>query len=130
MTEYFSPSFILILATTIGGHIATLAVMRYKNDAQGKEIDALKQAQKQAEADRNEIEKAMALLQKDVDFASRRWDETSGRIDSALMNRRVEAARSEAKILSHVDLSFASIKEIVRDAIKNYQPSHHGQADA
>ena len=45
MTEYFSPSFILILATTIGGHIATLAVMRYKNDAQGKEIDALKQAQ-------------------------------------------------------------------------------------
>lgn len=126
----FSPSFLLLLATTLGGHVATLAIMRYKNDSQGKEIEALKEALKFADGERNKIERAIALLQKDVEFATRRWDETSGRIDTALTNLRVEAARSEAKILSHVDLSLASIKEIVRDAIKMHQPSHHGQADA
>lgn len=105
------------LKSANGRLIEEVSELRHKTDSSWSEVSNLKEVKGRLYIEIGDLKNKIVGIERDIIHANSNINECNTRLLSSVTQFQVEMVRSEARIVAHVDTSFAAIKDIVKEAL-------------
>lgn len=97
--------------------LTEVSELKHKTDTASSEVISLKDTKSKLYNEIGELKTKIVGIERDIVHANSNINECNTRLLSSVTQFQVEMVRSEARIVAHVDTSFAAIKDIVKEAL-------------